>query len=79
MSTPPIKSPCILVCQLDWQSGHCFGCGRTREEIGRWTLIGDAERDAVMALLPARLEKLGMPAARDKAKAERRARDQRNR
>ncbi len=51
-----IASPCILVCSIDMASGYCFGCGRTREEIGNWTLYSDAERAALMKLLPARLE-----------------------
>jgi predicted Fe-S protein YdhL (DUF1289 family) len=53
---PVIASPCVLVCSIDMASGYCFGCGRTREEIGNWTLFSDAERAALMQLLPARLE-----------------------
>jgi uncharacterized protein len=53
---PVIASPCILVCSIDMASGYCFGCGRTREEIGNWTLYSDAERAALMKQLPARLE-----------------------
>jgi uncharacterized protein len=51
-----IASPCILVCSIDMASGYCFGCGRTRDEIGNWTLYSDAERAALMKLLPERLE-----------------------
>ena len=54
----PIKSPCVLVCSMDKESGHCFGCGRTTDEIAYWTLKTDAERDAIMAELPARLPPL---------------------
>jgi predicted Fe-S protein YdhL (DUF1289 family) len=36
-------------------TGYCFGCGRTREEIGAWTLYSDKERSDIMAGLPARL------------------------
>jgi len=51
-----IESPCILVCSIDDRTGYCFGCGRTREEIGAWlTLTPQARRD-VMAELPGRLE-----------------------
>ncbi|TIM66268.1 MAG: DUF1289 domain-containing protein, partial [Mesorhizobium sp.] len=31
-----IESPCVLVCSIDMKTGFCFGCGRTREEIGAW-------------------------------------------
>ncbi|MBT9373104.1 DUF1289 domain-containing protein [Rhizobium sp. CSW-27] len=49
-------TPCILVCSLDDKTGLCFGCGRTRDEIGLWTSYSDAERLQIMAELPARLE-----------------------
>lgn len=50
----PIASPCTLVCTLDRAGETCLGCGRTREEIARWTAFSDAERAAIMAELPAR-------------------------
>ena len=58
MSEPIVKSPCILVCAIEPNSGHCYGCGRSREEIGGWMMMTDAERDAVMATLPERVSKL---------------------
>lgn len=51
-----MESPCILVCSIDMNSGYCFGCGRTRDEIGAWTTYTDGKRRAIMAALPARLE-----------------------
>ncbi|WP_046120859.1 DUF1289 domain-containing protein [Ensifer aridi] len=51
-----MESPCILVCAIDDRTGYCFGCGRTREEIGSWTLYTDAERHSIMLALPERLE-----------------------
>ncbi len=51
--------PCILVCALDPQSGICVGCGRTGDEIGSWTSMTEAQRIALMQLLPARLKTLG--------------------
>ena len=51
-----IESPCILVCSIDMTTGYCFGCARTRDEIATWMSMTSAERSAVMALLPARLE-----------------------
>jgi predicted Fe-S protein YdhL (DUF1289 family) len=58
----PIETPCILVCTMDEPSGCCAGCGRTREEIGGWLAMTPAERRAVMALLPGRLEAMRRPA-----------------
>ena len=54
----PIDSPCVLVCSVDKESDRCFGCGRSRDEIARWTLYTKAERDEVLAQLPARLPPL---------------------
>ena len=51
-----IESPCILVCSIDMKTGYCFGCGRTRDEIGDWMTMTPGERRAVMEVLPARLE-----------------------
>ncbi len=50
-----MESPCILICSIDMVTGYCFGCGRTRDEIGAWMLYSSDERRAIMAALPARL------------------------
>ena len=57
---PEIKSPCVLICQLDLQSGLCAGCGRSKEEIRHWLRYTDAERDAVMGKLAARMKAAGL-------------------
>ncbi|HMS03712.1 MAG TPA: DUF1289 domain-containing protein [Gemmatimonadaceae bacterium] len=49
-ATTPTVSPCIKVCQLDTQ-GRCYGCGRTRDEIARWSTMTLEERRAVNARL----------------------------
>ncbi len=54
-----IESPCVLVCSIDTATGWCLGCGRTRDEIARWTAIDAAGRRAVMATLPDRMAILG--------------------
>jgi predicted Fe-S protein YdhL (DUF1289 family) len=58
MTRPYIVSPCIKVCAVDGETSLCLGCGRTLKEIGGWTQYDDAGRDAVMALLPERLDTL---------------------
>jgi predicted Fe-S protein YdhL (DUF1289 family) len=50
-----MESPCILVCSIDDKTGYCFGCGRTRQEIGSWSQYTSEERRRIMAELPARL------------------------
>jgi predicted Fe-S protein YdhL (DUF1289 family) len=50
-----IESPCIKVCTLDARSGLCLGCGRTVDEIARWTEMSTAERARVTGELPWRL------------------------
>jgi predicted Fe-S protein YdhL (DUF1289 family) len=51
-----IASPCILVCSMDSKTGFCFGCGRTRDEIGSWMNYTNHERAEIMDGLAARLE-----------------------
>ncbi len=60
MATQPIKSPCILVCQPDASGRTCLGCGRSTAEIARWATMSEAEREAIMAELPARMASLGV-------------------
>ena len=51
-----MESPCVLICQIDDQTGLCFGCGRTGNEIMGWITMSDAERRAIMVQVPTRLE-----------------------
>jgi predicted Fe-S protein YdhL (DUF1289 family) len=48
-------SPCTRTCVLDRVTGYCIGCGRSGEEIARWTEMAPAERAGVTAALDARL------------------------
>jgi len=59
-----LETPCVNICLLDADLGLCVGCGRTIEEISRWTTMSDRERRAIMAVLPARIERF------DKAEGE---------
>jgi polyhydroxyalkanoate synthesis repressor PhaR len=49
-----VVSPCIGICTLDRKSGFCLGCKRTIEEIGRWQLLDDDARQAILDQLPGR-------------------------
>jgi len=53
-----LETPCINICLLDKKSGFCVGCGRSGDEIARWTDMTPAERRAIMAILAERLERL---------------------
>ncbi len=55
-----IRSPCINICEIDFRTGLCTGCGRTRDEVARWMSYGDAERDAIMAGLAERMRQAGL-------------------
>ena len=52
--TRRIMSPCIGICKLDQQSGFCIGCKRAIEEIGRWAMLDDPARQAILDQLPTR-------------------------
>ncbi len=54
----PIDSPCKLICSVDKESDRCFGCGRSRDEIARWTLYTKEERDDILSQLPERMPPL---------------------
>ena len=57
-----IESPCNRVCTLDPTSGLCLGCGRSIDEITRWTQMTDAERARVIAELSRRAVTKRQPA-----------------
>ena len=56
-----MKSPCNKICRMDARHGVCVGCCRTLEEIGRWSELGDAQRERILAELPERRRTLDVP------------------
>jgi predicted Fe-S protein YdhL (DUF1289 family) len=50
----PMDTPCVKTCTLDRRSGLCLGCGRTIDEIARWSAMSATERARIMAELPGR-------------------------
>lgn len=53
-----IESPCVLICSIERTTGYCWGCGRTVDEIGRWSGFPAEHRSAIMLELPARMKTL---------------------
>lgn len=45
-TSPTTESPCVKICQLDLDD-MCRGCGRTLDEIRRWSTMTAAERITV--------------------------------
>jgi predicted Fe-S protein YdhL (DUF1289 family) len=60
-----IQTPCTQVCTIDPVSRLCVGCGRTLDEIARWSALTAGERAQLMAELPRRMALLA--AANDAA------------
>jgi uncharacterized protein len=56
-----IETPCNRVCVVHQTLGLCIGCGRSLDEIGRWSDFAAAERARIMAQLPSRLAALSGP------------------
>jgi uncharacterized protein len=56
-----VASPCISVCTIDPASGLCAGCYRTLDEIGGWIELSNEAKRALVAALPARRSRLGVP------------------
>jgi uncharacterized protein len=50
-----MKTPCVQICVIALETSLCTGCGRTLGEIASWSGFTDAERDAIMVALPARM------------------------
>jgi len=50
-----IQTPCTKICTIDLACALCIGCGRTLDEIARWSTLTDDERTRVMAELSQRL------------------------
>ncbi len=49
-----MPSPCVSVCEMDEASASCKGCFRTLDEIAVWSILDDAEKQAVWAAIEAR-------------------------
>lgn len=49
-----METPCINVCVIDAGTGLCAGCGRSLDEIARWSAMTDDERRRIMAVLAGR-------------------------
>ncbi|MDE2463341.1 MAG: DUF1289 domain-containing protein [Alphaproteobacteria bacterium] len=62
MTSVPVATPCISVCQIDPRSQLCRGCGRNLREIGGWLAMSPQERERVMAELPQRMRAEGLGA-----------------
>jgi uncharacterized protein len=52
------SSPCNRICVVHPTLRMCIGCGRSLDEIASWIALNDAERDRIVAQLPARLAAL---------------------
>jgi hypothetical protein len=44
-------TPCIQLCKIDSLTKKCAGCGRTLDEIARWSNMTDTERNNIMTKL----------------------------
>lgn len=54
----PVATPCIKVCIVDGESGLCLGCFRTLDEIAGWSALPEVEREAIMAELKDRRDRI---------------------
>ena len=60
-----VPSPCISVCEMDAATGLCAGCLRTLDEIAAWSVLDDAEKQAVLKRLPLRRARVAKRSATD--------------
>ena len=64
---PAIETPCTKVCVVHPVQRLCIGCGRSLDEIARWSEFDAGERRRIMALLPLRLKIMSATPAAVKA------------
>jgi predicted Fe-S protein YdhL (DUF1289 family) len=64
IQTKTIPSPCTGICTMDGALGFCLGCGRTADEVAEWASAGDVRRSAIWAVLPVRIDALGISITR---------------
>jgi uncharacterized protein len=55
------ETPCVKICKIDAPTGFCIGCARTMAEIAGWRDASEAERERIVAALPARRARLPRP------------------
>ena len=46
--TVSVNSPCINVCVINAETGHCFGCYRTVGEIAGWPELSPRDKAALL-------------------------------
>jgi len=56
-----IETPCVKICTVDARAGICQGCGRTIDEITRWSSMNSSERAKIMSELPSRMAARAAP------------------
>ncbi len=56
MTSPALQSPCIRNCCLD-QNNICIGCGRSLDEILRWSEASHIEKQQISTQAIARKER----------------------
>lgn len=55
-----VETPCVKICRILEGGSLCRGCGRTLDEIARWTEMSPEERRAIMGGLAERLQRANM-------------------
>jgi predicted Fe-S protein YdhL (DUF1289 family) len=58
-SEPEIKSPCIEVCEIDFDTKLCYGCHRSRMEIENWFYMSRKDKLQLLETLKEREEYYG--------------------
>ena len=64
-----VETPCIKICRILEGGSLCRGCGRTLEEIARWTEMSPEERRAIMGGLAERLKRVQMQDSTSRSEA----------
>lgn len=55
----PLVSPCVGICRMSDDGGHCTGCLRSIDEIAAWSGASDTFKREVWRQLAERRKRLG--------------------
>ena len=55
-----VPSPCVAVCQMQADTGWCWGCRRTLNEIAQWSHLDNAGKRGVWQAIARRLGQSGL-------------------
>ena len=55
MSLKKITSPCVGICSINKNNDFCIGCGRTIDQISKWSNFNETEKKKIILQIKNRI------------------------